>query len=105
MSNRDCLSDPDPPKRDWVVETVRDRGAGHFYRYGITGTNLNYPPCHPSRKFMWSVRDLDDERYDMTGARYVGGLNGHASGSLRVDGDDNAPQYPVRIRKGREPIQ
>lgn len=36
---------------------------------------------------MWSVRDLDDERYDMTGAQYVGGLNGHSSGSLRVDGE------------------
>lgn len=70
--SHDCLCGqhgvPSPPAQDWVVETIHDRGQGEYYRYRITGRNLNYPPCHPSHKFSWSVRDLDDPRYDVSAA-------------------------------------
>lgn len=70
---RDCLCGrhtlTDIPAKDWVLATIRDRGAGHHYRYQVSGTNLNFPPCHPSHNFTWSVPTLDDERYDTSTAR------------------------------------
>lgn len=68
MSARDCIcgqhDEPTPPARDWVLAAVYDRGPGHFYRYQVSGINLNFPPCHPSHTFTWSVPNIDDERYD-----------------------------------------
>ena len=54
------------PASDWIITSVTDRGAGHWYRYRIQGINLNYPTCHPSRRFYWTVRDLSDPRYDLS---------------------------------------
>lgn len=57
-------------QRNWRVSRVTDRGPGNFYRFLVTGENLNFPPGHMDRKFVWSVPDLDAYDYDLSGATW-----------------------------------
>lgn len=53
------------PVKDWVVTSIVDRGPGHYYRYQVTGINMNHPEGHSDRAFSWSVPSIDDDRYDL----------------------------------------
>ena len=70
--HRDCLCGvhlvTETPPMDWVLSEIYDKGPGHYHRYRVEGVNLNYPPCHPSRRFIWSVPSVDDPRYDKSAA-------------------------------------
>ena len=57
-------------KRDWIVRYITDRGAGAFYRYRVSGENLNHPIGHPDRRFTWDVPALC-ERYAIEDAIVV----------------------------------
>jgi hypothetical protein len=57
----------DVPAKDWLVTKLTDLGPGHYYRFHLEGENLNWPEGHRERKFSWSVRDVDDPRYDLGG--------------------------------------
>jgi hypothetical protein len=73
-NTRECICGHCPdvavPPKDWIVTRLVDHGAGRFYRYRTEGINLNYPPCHPDRRFSWRVPTLD-ERYDLSNAETV----------------------------------
>lgn len=56
------------PAKDWKLTRIVDRGPSEYYRFHIEGENLNYPPGYVDRRFAWSVRDIDDPRYDVDGA-------------------------------------
>lgn len=56
---------------EWILSRIIDRGPGYYYRFAIDGENLNYPEAHPSRRFSWTVPNLDDPRYDTTRAYRV----------------------------------
>lgn len=49
----------------WVVEALQDRGPGHHYRYHIQG-RITDDGREPQR-FSWSVPDLADPRFDLSG--------------------------------------
>lgn len=53
------------PAKDWLVTELVDRGPGHYFRFQVSGENLNYPPTHRDRRFSWSVVNVDDARYDL----------------------------------------
>jgi hypothetical protein len=55
------------PAKDWLVSSLTDRGPGQMYRYHVRGENLNLPPCHPDRRFSWSIPAMC-ERYDLSHA-------------------------------------
>ena len=61
-----------PPAQDWLISTVLDLGPAHFYRYRVTGENLNWPAGHRDRAFTWSIPDSpkDNPRYDLTSATW-----------------------------------
>ena len=61
-------SNPNPPEKPWRILTVHDRGPGHFYRYQVTGENHYSLPGTSDFRISWSVPDLDDDRFDMSGA-------------------------------------
>ena len=42
-----------------------DRGPGEYYRFHVEGTNLNCAPGSSGRAIRWSVRDLNDRRYEI----------------------------------------
>jgi hypothetical protein len=52
---------------DWLVESVTDRGPQEYYRYHVSGLNLNHPPGVPDHHYSWSVRDLDG-RFELCSA-------------------------------------
>jgi len=56
------------PEKDWRLIAIVDRGPAHYYRYQVRGENLNYAEGAPDRQFSWSVRDIDDPRYDTANA-------------------------------------
>lgn len=69
-NHRDCIcgthdASAPVPAKDWKVHKVTDRGCG-IYRYRVEGENLNFPPCHPDRRFSWDVPSIADERYDLS---------------------------------------
>lgn len=81
--------------KDWRVHFYSDRGH-QYYRYRVSGENLNRPETHPDRWFSWEVPTLDEDRYDMSNAQEIGDhdsrhwgkrYNAHRSEALRVDGD------------------
>lgn len=55
---------------DWIVDSIeatadaRRYGAGAYYKLRVQGLNLNN-----GERFSWTVRDVADPRYDLTGAR------------------------------------
>lgn len=51
--------------RLWLIDEVTDHGPGQWYRYGVRGRN-----AETGERFSWAVPSLDDERYDVTGARW-----------------------------------
>jgi hypothetical protein len=57
-----------PPAKDWKLSRIEDRGPGEYYRFRVTGENLNWPEGHRERPFTWDVPDIDDARYDTTDA-------------------------------------
>lgn len=71
MCDRCLLMVRDAPASDWKVSHVLDRGAGHYYRYQVTGENLNWPEGLPEREFVWSVPSIDDPRYDLSTATFT----------------------------------
>lgn len=64
----DDAAQTEPLKPDWVLIAIHDSGEGNYYRYRVSGLNLNYPPTHPSHRFSWSVPSISDPRYDTTNA-------------------------------------
>lgn len=53
------------PDKPWVVRTIKDHGAGQWYRYSIELENHYYnPPIGTS----WTIHDFDDERFDTSKA-------------------------------------
>ena len=60
--------------KDWVVTSIEDRGPGTYYRYQVTGINLNHPEGHPDREFSWSVPSIDKDRYDLSALTTEGSL-------------------------------
>jgi hypothetical protein len=73
----------DVPAKDWRILTVKDRGPREYYRFAITGHNLNWRPESRDYAFSWSVPDLDDPRYDLSGAVYLAPYNGKDACSER----------------------
>jgi hypothetical protein len=59
------------PPKDWKLLTVHDRGPGHYYRFAITGLNLNWRPEARDYRFSWSVPSIDDPRYDTSEAIFT----------------------------------
>jgi hypothetical protein len=58
---------------DWILSRIVDWGPGTYYRFSVSGTNLNHPIGCPDREFYWSVPDdprtgPDAHRYDCSGA-------------------------------------
>jgi len=49
----------------WVVDTVIDLGRAAAYRYHVRGINLGCAPGTYGRRFAWTVRDLDNPRYEI----------------------------------------
>lgn len=47
--------DPHPYPPDWIVDTIEDRGPGEYYRFRVTGRNLNFAPDHPDHRFEWRI--------------------------------------------------
>ena len=56
------------PVKDWRLIAIVDRGPGQYYRFQVRGENLNFAEDHPDRHFSWSVRDIDNPRYDTANA-------------------------------------
>jgi hypothetical protein len=59
------------PAKDWKLLQVIDRGASNYYRYQVSGLNLNWRPEAPDYHFTWSVRTIDDPRYDVSEAVFT----------------------------------
>jgi len=52
---------------DWFVESIEATGEA-YYRLRVVGQNLNYPEGDKDRRFTWRLRDVDDPRFDLSGA-------------------------------------
>jgi hypothetical protein len=53
----------------WKVQTIKDRGADQWYRFHITGLILD--EGREPVPFSWSVRDMDNPTYDLSGAVHL----------------------------------
>ena len=56
------------PAKDWKITSVEEF-PGDYYRFRVSGENLNYPPEHRERRFSWRVPNIDDARYDWSAVR------------------------------------
>jgi len=55
--------------RDWRLREVVDLGPGTYYRYRVSGQNMNVAPGGYGFDFSWDVPSIDDKRYDLDHAQ------------------------------------
>lgn len=55
--------------RDWRLREVVDLGPGTYYRYRVSGQNMNVAPGGYGFDFSWDVPSVDDALYDLDHAQ------------------------------------
>ncbi len=81
---------------DWLLTEVEDKGPGHYYRYRVTGRNVNSLRGEYGHWFSWSVPDISDKRYHVTDSIIAHAIIVLADPKLRAAKEALAIAYPRR---------